>query len=700
MGERRSEQQAEGQGNALAHDRSTAISQTNYYFEHVPPRPADGDAVRNANRTLDGMPLDDVPRPEISLPHGSRLPPFGANAVFVGRDDDLRFLARSLKGSAGSVRSPIAGISGLGGVGKTQLAGEFVYRYGKFFEGGVYWLRFSDPDNVTAEIVACGSSGSAELGSDFPMLLFDDKVKRVTATWQNELPRLLVFDGCRDINLLASWARGSGGCRVLVTSRAAFEDAAMGLKFVELDVLSREESIELLRGHLDDILADDTVLDGIAAVLGDLPLALNLAARFLVRFRASENPSEYLDELRDADPPELSYHESLEPDDGASPTRYMTSVARTFLLDLRRLDATDPIDGLALKVLARVARLAPDRPIPRELLVASLGLPDGDRGARRQVERAILKVADLGLIQGDQDVQMHALVRGVVLESVEDLQAQEDAENAVLSRVQSLAEKSELLPLLPIIPHLRALANGVGQRTDTRAGLLHLILGGVLAKMQQGHEEALSYTERALTILETSPDSQGQENYLRALLNKGSDLKALGYLDEAIEITQRTLKLTKKTFGRRHPETAYVHNNMGSALRDKAFELRSKRHLNQARSHYVKALRIREKQRPQHPPDVAESLLNLGHLMLDVQLWKPGRGYLERAVRLGGTPPVPPDLRARALELLGSLDRDQGRLSEARSHLSESADMYEAAYGPNNRQAERVRAFSAQLPPP
>lgn len=701
MGERRSEQRVEGQGNAQAQDRSTAISQTNNYFEHVPPRPVDEEAVRNANRVLEGMPLGEVPEPDIGLPHGSRLPPFAANAAFVGRDDDLRFLARSLKGGPGLTRSPIAGISGLGGVGKTQLAGELVHRYGKFFEGGVYWLRFKDPDNVTAEIVACGSSGSAELGSDFPMLSFDDKIKRVTATWQSALPRLLIFDDCRDANLLAFWAPPSGGCRVLLTSRATFEDAALELEYVDLGVLGREESVELLRKHLNGIPADDSVLDGIAAELGDLPLALDLAGRFLVRFRATDTPDEYLTELRDAEPPALSYHESLEDEDedGASPTHHMMSVARTFELDLRRLDATDPTDGLALKALARVAHLSPDQPILREVLVASLGLPDGDRGARRQAERAILKLTDLGLIQGEDDVRMHGLVRGVVLASVEDAQARTDVENAILARVQNRAEAGDLRAVLPLLPHLRSLANSIGSREDATAGLLCFVLGGLLSKMEQKHEEALAYTERALTILESSLGATDPTT-LRALLNKGTDNKALGRLDESIEIYSRALKLTKKRCGRRHPETAYVHNNLGSELRDKAFVSRSKRYMNKARSHYMRALKIREKQRPPHPPDVAESLLNLGHLMLDARLFGLARGYLERALRLDGTTPVPPDIRAKVLRLLGLLSRDQGRLPEARSCLSESVEMYEAAFGSDHPYTKEAQNLLAQLPLP
>lgn len=309
-------QHSEGGPTAQAQDHSTAFVQTNHYYEHVPPLPVDEAVVAAAVQTLKALPLDEVPRVLDELPRGSCPPSFSANAAFVGREDALGALAATLKADPEGKRPPIAGVSGLSGVGKTQVAGEFVHRFGRFFEGGVYWLNLADPDDVRAEIAACGSSGSPELGSDFPRLPFEDKVKRVTAAWQSALPRLLVFDNCEDVKLLAFWAPSVGGCRVLVTSRGKLEDASLGLDFVELDILPRNLSVELLRKLLDEIPAEESVLEGIAEELGDLPLALDLAGRFLVRFQATDRPHEYLDELRAADLSTVSYHDSMEDPEG------------------------------------------------------------------------------------------------------------------------------------------------------------------------------------------------------------------------------------------------------------------------------------------------------------------------------------------------------------------------------------------------
>src|SRR6185369_17501368 len=98
------------------------------------------------------------------------------NPLFVGREDDLRALARHLKTSG------VVAATGLGGVGKTQLACELAHRYGRFFAGGVFWLRFADPAGVPAEIAACGLG--LALHPDYARLPLEEQVRLVIAGWQ------------------------------------------------------------------------------------------------------------------------------------------------------------------------------------------------------------------------------------------------------------------------------------------------------------------------------------------------------------------------------------------------------------------------------------------------------------------------------------------------------------------------------------
>jgi hypothetical protein len=134
-----------------------------------------------AQALLDRLPLDVIPEPA-SLPPGSHMP-FSRNPLFVGRADDLKALAATLKGGGTAAIGQVAAATGLGGIGKTQLASEFAHRYGQFFVGGVFWLSFAEASGVTAEIAACGGPGALNLPA-FDALAFADQLARVRQEWQ------------------------------------------------------------------------------------------------------------------------------------------------------------------------------------------------------------------------------------------------------------------------------------------------------------------------------------------------------------------------------------------------------------------------------------------------------------------------------------------------------------------------------------
>jgi|GEM_PF-4928435 len=293
-----------------------------------------------AEQKLAALPLDFIPSLQ-PLPRHSRMP-LGRNPLFVGRREDLRRLARAIKGgetiAIGQAALETAAATGLGGMGKTQLASEFVHRYGQFFAGGVFWLSFADPKAIPVEIAACGGAGALELQPNFGERPLEEQVRLVQAAWQEPIPRLLVFDNCEDPALLVQWRPASGGCRVLVTTRRADWSLELGVHSLPLDVLNRSESLALLRNHQPD--ADDVILDAIAAELGDLPLALHLAGSYLARYRRTISPAQYLEQLRD---PALLDHPSLQ-GGGFSPTGHVQNVYRTIALSFDQLDPTNPTD--------------------------------------------------------------------------------------------------------------------------------------------------------------------------------------------------------------------------------------------------------------------------------------------------------------------------------------------------------------------
>jgi hypothetical protein len=292
--------------------------------------------LRRARLLLDRLPLDTIPDP---APLSRRSPKMPArSSLFVGREEDLRTLARALKGGKTTAIGQVAVASGLGGIGKTQLASEFVHRYGQFFEGGVFWLSFADSAVVPTEIAACGEAGSLNLRPDFGGLSLAAQVRLVQATWDEPIPRLLVFDNCEDPAVLRTWRPATGGCRVLVTSRNSRWDTDLDVHQIALDTLPRDKSVALLSAF-PRVPARDPALAQIAAELGDLPLALHLAGSYLSTYAGEVSPARYLEQLRKGP----LQHPSLQPSETqatASPTDHDQHVSRTFEISFARLDPT------------------------------------------------------------------------------------------------------------------------------------------------------------------------------------------------------------------------------------------------------------------------------------------------------------------------------------------------------------------------
>ena len=65
--------------------------------------------------------------------------PYQRNRFFTGREDELNHLHRALLTEHTVALSHPQGISGLGGIGKTQTAIEYAYRYAREYEA-VLWV--------------------------------------------------------------------------------------------------------------------------------------------------------------------------------------------------------------------------------------------------------------------------------------------------------------------------------------------------------------------------------------------------------------------------------------------------------------------------------------------------------------------------------------------------------------------------------
>lgn len=630
--------------------------------------------------------------PPPAAPPPCSLLPLHRNRLFTGRSEALRTLAEAL-----SVPEATVVISGLAGVGKSNLATEVAHRYGQFFAGGVFWLSFSDPGLIADAVAACGRAEHLALHPDFDTLPFERQVRLVLAAWRDPLPRLLIFDNCEDEALLAEWRPPIGGCRVLLTSRRARWSAALVSRVLPLPALERAESVALLCAYVANLpeaeqaLSSATAradLEAIAAELGDLPLALHLAGTYMAQRYLNVNPAHYLAELRGAEAATLD-HRSLQ---GAefSPTRHDQHIARAFALSYHQLRAAFPTDLLALKLLARAAFFAPGELLSRALLFATVATPEADQ--QRDDAALTRLVGDLGLLETRDGgaLRMHRLVASFVRALAADSAAQPAVERVVLAEAQRLNEARLPLPMRALQPHLRAVTSAATPRADTVAADLCAELGWQLVLLDV-FDEGLHLIMQALTMREATlgPDHPDTATSLTLL---GLTYQFQGAFVAARPLLERALAIHERTLGPDHAETATACNNLGYLLM----------HLDDhagACAYLRRALLLRRRIFGLRDARTARTLSNLGYVLRQGGAYIAARRYLKLAlaIRAQVLPPHHP-ATAQTLNNLGEVFFVTGDYGAARRYHERALAMRDAVFGANHvHAAESMRNLALVL---
>ena len=473
------------------------------------------------------------------LPPNSILP-YTRNPDFTGREADLLALAESLFSQEVTSTPPTAAITGMGGLGKTQLAVEFAYRYGRYFPGGVYWMRFADPDNIPSEIAATGGERGLGLYREAENLSLTDQVGRVQRAWQEPVPRLLIFDNCESQELLEQWRPVSGGCRVLLTSRRALWPRELQVVKRSIRVLDPDESVAFLRQVAPQLGKSEA--REIAAELGHLPLALQLAGEFLSRYRQFD-AERYLAQFRETGP---IRHPSLE---GRgirySPTGHELNISRTFALSLEQLDSGDQVDNLAQELLQRAACLAPNTPIPRRLLLGTILSDEGDLEAVLQVEDGLARLVSLGFLQreGPETVIIHRLVAAFANEVLDQNEAGITAVGNMLikSLSTSLNQQGHLGQLPIALNHLRHVTNMSLSAKASIALRLGMLLGHHLRDVAD-YDGARNILQRVLAISDLSDDPR---ELARAWTELARAQRSLGQNREALNSSKKAEHLLR-----------------------------------------------------------------------------------------------------------------------------------------------------------
>jgi tetratricopeptide (TPR) repeat protein len=334
----------------------------------------------------------------------------------------------------------------------------------------------------------------------------------------------------------------------------------------------------------------------VAERLGDLPLALDLAGRYL--YYHSLTPLDYLDRISKT----ALKHRSLKSNNIGSPTRHDTDVELTFVLSWEQL-GNDDVDVLAKRFFIASGYLAPNVPIPHDIFYWLSHTNDREI-YQEKTDDALLRLRQLGLLT--DTLSLHPLLAEFARAKVIDLAVLTDISDQMSRLSKNALATGVPSDFYPLRPHIEVLAFHAERAELLEAGMLWNNLGyhywmiPEYEKARVAHECALAIWEKQL----------GREHPQLATVinNLGLVLKDMGDLPSAKACFERAMMIWEKQFGRDHPNVASCANNLGSVLQALGDLLGAKNMLE-------RALAIDEKIYGKEHPEIAMDVNNLGRVL-------------------------------------------------------------------------------------
>lgn len=597
------------------------------------------------------------------------------NPYFVGRETVLQSLRQALVPGAFT-----QSISGLGGIGKTQVAIEYAHRYGASYEA-VLWVSADSQELATTAYLQLATEvlGLPEQQEAEQQIV---AVKR----WLQKHPHwLLIFDNVEDLQaILSTFVPSKHQGSVLITTR---KRATGKLAHNEvLSVLSEDKAILFLLRRAGCITmnaceADATAVDlslarDVCQLLGYLPLALDQAGAYI-----EENGGllkNYMDlyyqyrpsflDRRDASTQRGSRHREDHPD----------SVFMTFRLSWEQIKKHNVVAG---QVLQFCAFLAPDR-IPESLLRAGIKLSgEGRIPNEMEVDEALGLLYRYSLIaRTEQTLSLHRLVQEVLQDVLCEEERYQWMEKALMA-VDAIFPSGEYgtWPLCEILlPHALICVKWIKNVRQRKFEGMRLLSATGLYLYERGqYREAEPLYKRAIAIAEEQLDSYHLETAI-ILNNLASLYESQGCYGEAELFGKRALSIRNEQLGFFHPDTAASLNNLAS-VNEKLGRY------GEAELLYQQALTISERQLGTSHPQTATAtyLNNLALLYVKQGRYGEAEPLYRRSLfilqeQLGDSDPH----TAATLHNLAELYRIQGRYREAEPLYKHTLAIAEEQLGP------------------
>jgi tetratricopeptide (TPR) repeat protein len=474
--------------------------------------------------------------------------PHSRNRNFTGREEMLSELRKAL--DSGQTAALTQAISGLGGVGKTQLATEYAYRHTESYDV-VWWVRSEQPASLRADYAGLAAKLDLPEKDAQEQQAVIDAVKE----WLNHNRNwLLVLDNAPNAGAVREYVPASGAGHIIVTSRDPKWRGAATL--INVKTLPRSEAVEFLlkRTGQDDTEAAATL----AEELGCLPLALEQAGAYIDE--CGRTISRYLDLFR---------KEKIEVLRRGKPsTDYPDTVATTWELSFRQVESENPAAGDLLKLCAF---FAPEKISLQVIKDGANHLPEplasAAAGDSLAFDDAIAALRRYSLIEVEGEfISVHRLVQAVTQSRMDEAAVRVWTEAAVRILENAFPYDSDDFrtwgTCAPLLTHaLTALADAEVLKIDAHvtASLLNKVGGYLLGRAEFKQAEALR--KRALALAESAFDPDDPQVAIFAN-NLGLVLESLGDLAGAKALFERALRIFQESLGEDHPSTRTVANNL------------------------------------------------------------------------------------------------------------------------------------------
>jgi tetratricopeptide (TPR) repeat protein len=625
------------------------------------------DIVRGIRKAIDDPTFESIPVNQERLWNI----PYACNPLFTGRENVLKRLNDALRASK------TAAISGLGGIGKTQTAVEYAYRYRDNYTT-ILWVKAESLESITSDFVTIAHLLNLPEKQEQEQHLIIEAVKR---WFKDQAEWLLIFDNADDLEMMRGFLPTDGKGYILLTTRA--QATRRIAQRIEIDEMDQEEgALFLLRRatilDLNDSLkeassVDQDIAKEIVRVMDGLPLALDQAGAYIEE--TGSGLSDYL-QLYNTRQAELLQRR------GKLVADHPESVATTWSLAFEKVQQANP----AAADLLRLCTFLDPEVIQEEIITK--GAPE--LGSVLQpvaadpikLNDAIGTLLSYSLIRRNPDhtLSIHRLVQLAFLYSMNKSIQRRWAERVVRAMNQAFPEVDfeNWLRCQEYIPQVLACNVLIEQWDMTFPKAAQLLSdAGYYLRVSAQYEQAEPLFQRALAIRERV---QGADDPLTA--SSLNDLATLyqdqGKYEEAEPLFQRALAIRERMQGADHPDTASSLNNL-------ALLYRRLGKYEQAEPLYQRALATNEKVNGPDHPDVAANLNNLALLYDDQGKYEQAEPLYQRALAiyervLGPEHPY----TAKCLDNVANLYSSQEKYKEAEPLFQRALAIRERVLGPEH----------------